>query len=381
MTRRIRRPLTALLAGALLLPFLGAGAAAANPIDAKRAEAARIATRLAALGEKQSVIDEQFNQARLRLARADARVAAAKARAAETEQRLRRARAAARARAVAAYVDGRSLTQVAAVAGGPGDQLTLRHEYLSVAASDDRQALDRLQAARGDLAAEQASLDKERADARSAAAKVASARADAAKAVDEQRRLLSQVNGELSQLVAAEQARQAAAAAAKAKAALASRQAREQAAAAAAKAGATGGSRASRSQGPTPDGVGTGGSTNGPPPASGASAAVEFARRQIGKPYEYGAAGPDSYDCSGLTMSAWRAGGRSLSHSSSAQYGEVTHVSMSQLEPGDLLFYGSPIHHVGIYVGGGQMIEAPHSGTVVRYASIYRSDFVGAGRP
>jgi len=59
----------------------------------------------------------------------------------------------------------------------------------------------------------------------------------------------------------------------------------------------------------------------------------------------------------------------------------IRHVSMGSLEPGDLVFYGSPIHHVGIYVGNGTMIEAPHSGTVVRYASIYRSDLVGAGRP
>jgi cell wall-associated NlpC family hydrolase len=69
-----------------------------------------------------------------------------------------------------------------------------------------------------------------------------------------------------------------------------------------------------------------------------------------------------------------------LPHSSGAQYGSGRHVSRSELRPGDLVFFGSPIHHVGIYVGGGQMIEAPHTGAVVRYAGVDRSDYVGATR-
>jgi cell wall-associated NlpC family hydrolase len=107
---------------------------------------------------------------------------------------------------------------------------------------------------------------------------------------------------------------------------------------------------------------------------------VAEAKRQIGKPYQYGAAGPGSFDCSGLTMWSWRAGGVSLPHSSSAQYSATSRVAVSALQPGDLVFYGSPIHHVGIYVGNGTMVEASHEGVPVRYASIYRSDLVGAGR-
>jgi cell wall-associated NlpC family hydrolase len=114
---------------------------------------------------------------------------------------------------------------------------------------------------------------------------------------------------------------------------------------------------------------------------SGASAAVNTAKAQIGKPYVYGGAGPDSFDCSGLTMYAWRAGGVGLPHSAEMQYNAIPHVAITQLQPGDLIFYGSPIHHVGIYVGGGQMIDAPYTGAVVRYDSIYRDSLVGAGRP
>ena len=117
-------------------------------------------------------------------------------------------------------------------------------------------------------------------------------------------------------------------------------------------------------------------------PASGrASAAVAEAYNKLGSPYEWGAAGPSRFDCSGLTMWAWARGGVSLPHSSQAQYDSLRHVSRSDIQPGDLTFYGSPIHHVGIYIGGGQMINAPHSGDVVRIADAFRGDYVGAARP
>ncbi len=114
-----------------------------------------------------------------------------------------------------------------------------------------------------------------------------------------------------------------------------------------------------------------------PPPASGgAAAAIAFARAQIGEPYVYGAAGPGSWDCSGLTMGAWRAGGRSLPHYSVAQYEQSTPISPSQLQPGDLVFWGdssapSSIYHVALYVGGGMIIHAPRPGRGVELVSMY----------
>ena len=93
-----------------------------------------------------------------------------------------------------------------------------------------------------------------------------------------------------------------------------------------------------------------------PAPASGAGAAIGFARQQIGDPYVWGAAGPSAWDCSGLTMGAWRAGGISLPHYSVAQYSQSTPISQSSLRPGDLVFWGSTsspssIYHVALYVG------------------------------
>lgn len=145
--------------------------------------------------------------------------------------------------------------------------------------------------------------------------------------------------------------------------------------------------RASRSGDRTGGSTGDGtGGEDGPvelPPASGRGAtAVAFAKAQLGKPYVFGAAGPGAYDCSGLTMAAWAAAGVSLPHSSRNQYYSVSHkVSISQLQPGDLVIFYSSMHHVGIYVGNGMVIHAPHTGDVVRYAPLSYMPFAGAVRP
>jgi cell wall-associated NlpC family hydrolase len=116
--------------------------------------------------------------------------------------------------------------------------------------------------------------------------------------------------------------------------------------------------------------------------ASGrASAAVQFAYAQLGKPYVYGGAGPSSFDCSGLTMRAWGAAGVSLPHNAAAQQSMTHAVSLSAMEPGDLVFFGSPAYHVGIYIGGGRMIAAPHTGTVVQIQSLSGYAPTSAGRP
>jgi len=121
-----------------------------------------------------------------------------------------------------------------------------------------------------------------------------------------------------------------------------------------------------------------------PVPASGrAGAAVEAAMSQLGDKYVWGASGPSQYDCSGLTMYAWGKAGVSLSHSSKAQFGEGRRVSRADLQPGDLVFYGSPsIHHVGMYIGNGRMVHAPNPGKPVKTDDLdYMSGYTGAVRP
>ena len=118
-----------------------------------------------------------------------------------------------------------------------------------------------------------------------------------------------------------------------------------------------------------------------PAPNARAQAAVDAALSQVGKPYKWGAVGPDSYDCSGLTMWAWAHAGVSLPHNSGMQYNSTPRVPQDDWEPGDLLFFGDPIHHVAMYIGNGQMVEAPYTGSQVRVNSAFRPDYVGAGRP
>ncbi|MER6029119.1 NlpC/P60 family protein [Streptomyces sp. NPDC001851] len=107
------------------------------------------------------------------------------------------------------------------------------------------------------------------------------------------------------------------------------------------------------------------------PPASGrAGAAFSAAQSQIGKPYVYGATGPSSFDCSGLTSWAYAQAGVSIPRTSEAQANIGPHLSMSQLQVGDLVFFYGDLHHVGLYAGNGQVLHAPHTGAVVRYEAM-----------
>ena len=137
------------------------------------------------------------------------------------------------------------------------------------------------------------------------------------------------------------------------------------------------------------------GSTQVPPWAwgSGATAnqgdiAANWALSQLGKPYQWGGTGPGSYDCSGLTMDAWARAGVQLLHYTGYQWEEGPHVPLNELQRGDLLFYATntsdpdTIHHVGIYIGDGMMVDAPYTGAFVRIDSIYQpGGLIGAIRP
>lgn len=115
--------------------------------------------------------------------------------------------------------------------------------------------------------------------------------------------------------------------------------------------------------------------------------AADWALTQLGKPYVWAAAGPNAYDCSGLTMRAWQHAGVQLDHWTGTQWTSGPHPSTNDLHRGDLLLFGkitsdpATIHHVGIYIGHGQMVEAPFTGANVRISSIWRPDLVGATRP
>jgi cell wall-associated NlpC family hydrolase len=129
-------------------------------------------------------------------------------------------------------------------------------------------------------------------------------------------------------------------------------------------------------------GGGGGGDSNVPPPSPAAGRAIAAARSQLGVPYRYAAEEPGvAFDCSGLTRWSWGQAGVSLPHQSRAQYAGLPKVAKADAQPGDLVFYHSPIGHVGIYLGGSMMIHAVHSGVPVSISPVRWGKVVGVARP
>jgi cell wall-associated NlpC family hydrolase len=121
-------------------------------------------------------------------------------------------------------------------------------------------------------------------------------------------------------------------------------------------------------------------SSSTPAPSAAAQQAVDTAKAQVGKPYEYGGAGPDSFDCSGLTRYAYASAGVELPHSSRQQSEMGTPVDRANLIPGDLVFFYSPVSHVGIYIGDGQMVHAGSEETGVEITGVDMEGYNSARR-
>jgi cell wall-associated NlpC family hydrolase len=326
-----------------------ATSASADPVASKKAEATRIAAQLDSLSNRLSVLTEDYNEARVKAADLDNRTRNAAANLAATESKAKTAQQNLKGISLEAYMHGGFAKQKSAI--GSSDPARAQY-YLHRTANTQKEAIDALHAAKAQLAEQQAGLAAQRDNARKVLANVNAKRRAAADAEAAQRALLNKVKGDLARLVAAEQARRT---------------------------NTRSTTRATRSRN-----IGTPPTVDVPAPNSAAAGAIAEAKQQLGKPYRYGGSGPDSFDCSGLTSWAWRhGGGKSLPHSSRAQYGATSRVSLNDIAPGDLVFFGSSvgsIHHVGIYVGGGKMIDAPETGRNVQYAYAFRGDLVGVGR-
>jgi peptidoglycan DL-endopeptidase CwlO len=375
MTPRHRR-LGVLVGIALLFPVMTAPAFA-DPLADKRAEAARIQEQLERQGEKVSVLAEQSNRAQLKVSQVEGSLAKAAADLARSDERLQAVRARLATAAVLAYVHGGNNALIGKLARGTQDDMVVRTQYLRVTAADQRRVIGEVRSAKQDFELQRSRLDLERKAASDAADQAAAASRAAQEAEDAQRAVLGQVNGEVAQLVAAEQARREAEEARNRPAPIATTTAASP---------VTEPPRVPTSAAPQANTTVPPTQTQAAPPASGKGAiAVAEARKQLGKPYVYGGSGPDSFDCSGLTAWAWKAAGVRLSHSAYTQYFETTRVPVDQVQPGDLLFFGKDgvesIHHNAIYIGGGDMIEASQTGVPIRIRGWRAGDLVGAGRP
>jgi len=363
----------------------------ADALAEKKAEATRLQAQLDRQGEQVSILAEKANRARLKVSDVGAR-ARTQADVARSDERLQVVRGRLALAAVVAYVHGGSNSMIGKLARGGRDDMIVRTQYLRVTSADQRQVIGEVRAAKEDFVSQTARLQSERKAATEAATAASSASSAAAGAEEAQRAVLSQVKGEVGDLVAAEQARLEAEAARNRPAPVENTEApkltdtpRVPTTTVAPAPGAPPTTANPVATGPSAK-VSPAQAQTAAPPASGKGAvAVAEARKHLGKPYVYGGSGPDNFDCSGLTSYAWRAAGVSLSHSAYTQWFETTRVPVNAVQPGDLLFFGDDgvesIHHNAIYIGDGNMIEASQTGTPVRIRGWRSVDLVGAGRP
>lgn len=430
----VRNPSVVCVLLCALSVALGSAAASADAVSAKRREAAKLAASIDAMGDQLSALAENENEANIRLAalqlrlkRGEADLSTADVQAVRMEDRARRA-------ALAALSEPFSNVGTFVEGAGAMDERERTAVLVRRARDLDRNALDALRASRDDIARKRGAVAAARAETKTLKARLDVKHQDADRLLTRYESLERRAQGELKTLVIQAEKDRIAAEARRERAALAKRQAearrllatRQSAAAAtsartrtevlkkkadaakrlaalgqkgtkataqeiaAARQAVADADTASRAatRSMTRSSAATdlaqlaidAGAGSDLPPAPGGKSAVSLALAQLGKPYVWGASGPNTFDCSGLILYAWRAAGRSLPHSSRALYASTTRVSVNQIRAGDLVFYGSPIHHVGMYIGNGDMVEASRRGTPVRTRSIFRRDLVGVGR-
>lgn len=409
----------ALVTGAVAAPVAAARGSAKPDLSGQlrneQARAAAIEARIQSLGNELDLLSQEYDELEIRSQALARQEATASRQAALDARHARSARTLVEDLAVQQWESGSTaLTAMSTLLDFGQANYGLEVEYLRAAGAHEQQVVRSWRAAERALLAVDRHLAAERSVLRRLASQLSEKAAAANRAQAEERQTLSQVKGRMAELVheivlaeiaareAAARRRQeelAAAAAARrrqeeqaaAAAAAAARQRQEeQAAAAAAKRRAE--ETTTTAPPPTappvtappvtappptepPSPLPVSGSP--PPPLASASIAVATALAQVGKPYLWGAAGPNAFDCSGLTMFAWAAAGIQLEHYTVAQLQETYPITQAELQPGDLVFYSPPMDypivpgHVAMYIGNGDVVSANSAGTFVQTQSIY----------
>jgi len=347
---RRRLAVLSVLLGTLLLSFVLASAASASPVSQKKARLQQIQGRLQGVYHQVDVAVEKYNQATTQLSGVQQQIKQNSHLLKVAEYNLQVADEQLQSRALDIYKTRDVGIVDVLFSSNSFDDLVTQLNMMQRLGNSDVDTVKSIAAYQQDIKNRRVKLE---ADKKSAAKLVADRTSQKDQVVGLQHQLESMTAGIKSQIKQLE-AQQAAAAQAAAQAAAA--------ASAASNASSTGGS----------SGGSSGGGSVPDPGGSGQSAVVAIAQRYLGVPYVYGGASPGGFDCSGLAMYCYAQIGISLSHGATDQQRASTPVPLSALQPGDLVFFGGPSYsyHVGIYVGGGSMINAPHTGAVVSYGSI-----------
>jgi peptidoglycan DL-endopeptidase CwlO len=312
--------------------------ALASPTASAAPTAASLRQRLARLNMQADQAVERYLQAKLALQQTQRSMASLRRGAADAQRQLDRLRAVISAQAADTYVNGAGAGLASVLGADDPDAAFNRMQTLSVLAEQNNQRLVDLRTAEQTSGEQFAALAKVERQQAAELRRLAAER-------DKVERLVDQTNSLLAQLRATAAARQRA--------------------------------NAANSVDADP-GLPAG---SAPAPSGSVAAVVRYAEAQVGKPYVWGADGPDSFDCSGLTMMAWRQAGISLPHSAAAQYNVGRHVTRAELQPGDLIFRYSPISHVAMYVGNGMQVAATHTGSTVKLQDAFQGEIVGYSRP
>ena len=350
----------------MAVALLAAASATADPgtVASKEAQAQSVLGQIDAININLDRAVEQYNLANVRLKQIRGSLRDNTVQLNAARLNLRRSEKALARRLVTAYTSGEQDSTLAVVLGATSlDDLFNKFETLNSTSKQDTKIVRDVTTAKAAIQRHRLALQRAQTEQQQVVAERAAERQHIQSQLADRRQLLSSIRGEITHLKAEEAARQLQLA----------QQARARMAASTTGASALAGIVGVAAS--TPEG-----STYVPPNVH--SAVVSIAMRYLGVPYVWAGASPSGFDCSGLVMYVFAQIGISLPHSSYAQFNMGTPVSMSQLEPGDLVFFAGA-SHVGIYIGGGQFIHAPHTGDVVKISSLtgwYASEFAGGRR-
>ncbi len=335
ISRALRNCAAAIGAGALSVSVLVSfgGPAGATP----QPTVSQVQARLAKLNTQAEKLDQRYNQMQQELTAANQRLKLVNREAASYQARFKSMRSEIARIATLAYEDGNMTSTAALLTSGDAQQVLDQSSMLQQLSSDNSAEMNQFITAAHQLADAQQSAKRAKEAIVGLQHNLVGQRNSLDKLISQQKTLLAQLTPAQQQVVG-------------------------------------------------PGGTSTGGA---PPPkykgptSTQAEKAVAYAYAQLGKPYVFGASGPDSFDCSGLTMAAWASAGVSIPRTSYEQWDSLPHVSMSQIQPGDILVFNGA-GHVGIYVGNNEMIDAPHTGLDVEKVALsgwYTATLDGAVQP